>query len=116
MACRIALQDKHGQDRMRSLDGRSAQGLNCLLYFFTCFIYQPGPTQESPFHAAIDAQAVDIGDSQYLSAVGTAINTSVRNVEAIVIPREHWERCSQPQDESEGGMKKVQLHFKLICR
>jgi len=58
-------------------------------------------------HAVFDLQVVDIRESQYLSSVGTGINTSDRPVEVIVIQREHWERCSRPQDQSEGGGKKV---------
>ena len=57
-------------------------------------------------------QVVDVRDSQYLLCVGTAINTSIQNVEAILISRQHWERAtSQTDDDSDDGDKKVRSGY-----
>ena len=52
----------------------------------------------------------EIGDSEYLLAVGTAKNTCNREVHAIIIPKELWDRSVSSDDVSNDGHERT-VHY-----
>jgi len=47
-------------------------------------------------------KSVDVVDCGYVWGMGSAVNTSDHDVEAIIVLREHWEKCISSGDVSDG--------------